>query len=170
MQTSARLILISIFIFIAQASQAQYYEQAAGIRLGYSSGLSYKLLFDEEQGIELSLTGREEGLIAGGLFIHHRPLTEIGAGNLFLYYGGGLHLGLIQEDFFRVNQPDQPVRVEERTYFVMGADGVAGVEYRLLGAPVAISWDIKPFVEQVGFRDFRFRFWDTALTLRYTFR
>ena len=174
MQTTARLrYTIIILLLLTSTAQAQYYEQAVGLRLGYSSGVSYKVFFEEDRGVELTLTGRDRSILAGGLLVHHTSLTEGSTGQLFLYYGGGLHLGLTQEDFFFSGPPDPPnpvISVERRTYFVMGADGIGGVEYRFLGAPVAISWDIKPFVEQVGFRNIRFRFWDTSLTLRYTFR
>jgi len=57
----------------------------------------------------------------------------------------------------------------EKTFFTMGIDGIIGMEYRLLGFPLTFGLDIKPYLNFVGMRNLDFRFWDTALSIKYTF-
>lgn len=153
---------------------AQYFEQSVGLRLGHTTGLSYKLMLDEEDGIDLLLTGRDQGLQILGLYEHHKPIPSRGPGSLFLYYGGGLHLGAVQtlryETSGPVPVPPDPFNLEQNTWFVMGADAIVGLSYRFHGLPLILSYDIKPYVDHIGLREFDFYFWDTALSVRYMLR
>ena len=87
MLTTARLLYaIIILLLLTSATQAQYYEQAVGLRLGYSSGVSYKVFFEEDRGVELTLTGRDRSILAGGLLVHHTgKVSTDNAGTINVY-------------------------------------------------------------------------------------
>lgn len=163
------LITIACCFLCHSLAHAQYFERTAGLRMGHTSGLCYKFLLDEEDGIELMLAGRDGGLQVLGLYEHHQLIQTNGPGSLFFYYGGGLHLGAIKTDIVYSAPPD-PISLRQEARFVMGADAIVGLSYRFHGLPLVLSYDIKPYFDHIGLREFNFRFWDTGFTVRYVLR
>ena len=51
----------------------------------------------------------------------------------------------------------------------MGIDGIIGIEYRFLTAPITIGLDMKPYFSFIGFRYVETQFWDTSLSVKYVF-
>ena len=167
-----RFILFLAGILVATASFAQEYEQSAGIRLGHSGGLTYKKFIVNEHAFEFMLTGRNNGVQATGLYLHHIPLALSFNDQFFLYYGAGAHLGY--EKYFgyrKVLNTDSPddFYYTDKSFFAMGIDGMIGLEYRILSVPMTASFDLKPYFNFFGMRYTTTRFWDAALTVKYIF-
>ncbi len=154
-----------------QAS-AQYYLNSAGIRMGGSYGLTYKKFFDEVQAFEILLGSRKGGMQLTGTFQFNKPLNLSKNETFFLYYGGGAHLAF-QEHQTKVLDSLNPFvgefHYENQTYFAMGVDGIIGIEYRFLTAPITIGLDMKPYFTFIGFRYTDANFWDTSLSVKYVF-
>jgi len=170
-----KLTLLVIVIFPLSEANGQYYVRSAGLRLGGSSGFTYKKFFNKTEAMEVLLSGRNKGIQISLLYMENREMDISFSNNLFFYFGAGVHLGLEKKDrLIRLYQPppisDQfDIIHAEKTFFAMGIDGIAGVEYRLLGFPLTFGLDIKPYLNFVGMRNLDFRFWDTALSIKYTF-
>ena len=167
-------LLIILFLPFSDVN-GQYYLSSAGLRMGGSSGFTYKRFFTETEAMEVLLSGRNKGVQISLLYMEYREMDISFSDHFFFYFGAGVHIGLEKKDrFIRLYQPppisDQfDIIHREKTFFAMGIDGIAGVEYRLLGFPLTIGLDVKPYFNFVGMRNLDFRFWDTALSLKYTF-
>ena len=159
--------------------QAQYYEQAIGLRLGGTSGITLKKHFTEFRSGELLLSGRNGGMQLTGLMELSKPLNI--SENLFLVYGYGPHIGYEKlwpyhrgvQGLNTVNHiygPLGPIpeNFNSKNYFAFGFDGIIGLEYRF-GAPFTLGLDIKPYLNFLGFRYTRVRFGDVAISTRFTF-
>lgn len=163
-------ILLLMAIFTTCHVQAQYYRSSSGLRLGYTSGITFKRFVNKQQAIEVMLSGRDSGLQITGLYHFNRPLINPLSDNLYLFYGVGMHLGYERHT---VNRPGSVSRDRfsdgKASFFAMGVDTNIGVEYRWLVIPLTLSLDFKPFLNVVGFRTTRFRFWDFAFSVKYVF-
>lgn len=173
-----KTILLTLLAFTClignQSLNAQSYEHSAGVRLGNTSGLTYKKFLLEEQAIEVLLSGRNEGIQVSVLYVTHKPLEFSFNQNFFVYYGVGGHIGL--ERFNNLNKsiiPDgnglNSFVFDDRNYFAMGVDGIVGIEYRWLSVPITISFDIKPYFNYIGMRFTQTKFWDASLSFKYIF-
>jgi len=165
LQTGLLIVLLST---LASESKAQYYLNSAGVRVGGSYGLTYKKFFNQSQSFELLLGGRNSGMHVTGTFQFNKPLNLSKNEVFFLYYGGGAHAGF-QDYNSKVLDSQSFYRYENQTYFSMGVDAIIGVEYRFLTAPITIGLDLKPYFTFIGFRYTQANFWDTSLSVKYTF-
>lgn len=166
------MIFTLIGVFFVMATMAQEYEQSAGIRLGHSSGLTYKKFIKDEHAVEFMLTGRNSGVQATGLYVNHTPLHFSFNDQLYLYYGAGVHMGY--EKYFGYRKALDPgipndFFYTDRSFFAMGIDGLIGLEYRILSVPMTASFDLKPYFNFFGMRYTTTRFWDAAVTVKYIF-
>jgi len=159
-----KLLLTISILFISIATHAQDGVQTAGIRFGYSSGLTYKKFVSDNQAFEFLLTARDRGLQITGLYEIHEQIFIAGLDNFFLYYGVGGHIG-VDRSSLRFER-NGAVR---RTRPTLGVDAIAGLEYRIKEAPFVASIEIKPFADLVGFREIETNFLDMALTVKYVF-
>jgi len=169
-----KLITLLLFCFISIYANGQSYKYSAGVRLGNTSGLTYKKFLIEEQAIELLLSGRNDGIQLTVSYINHKPLEFSFNPNFYVYYGIGGHIGL--ERFDNLNKsiiPDEnggsTFVFDDVNYFTMGFDGLVGIEYRWLSVPITISFDVKPYFNFIGFRFTQTRFWDAGLSFKYIF-
>ena len=170
-----KLTLALILLLVAALTcNAQYYKNSSGIRLGYTSGLTYKHFINDEQAMEFIASGRNEGFQATTLYQFHRPMDIGFHDQFFLFYGVGGHIGFERLDDQRLLGPfvpgvDPEFRTSERSFFTMGVNTVLGIEYRWLNVPMTIGLDIKPYLDFIGMRRTKIRFWDTALSFKYIF-
>lgn len=136
-----RLLYLFLFCWIAQSSQAQYYDHALGVRAGTTFGASYKqfrelLPNQPQQAIELlfgiQLDEQENlrnGYVLEGLY---QLQFDIGFDTRFAgYIGAGGYIGL----YGRTGLPVQ---------FGAGLTGMLGLEYNFKFMPLNISLDWKP--------------------------
>ncbi|TRX49316.1 hypothetical protein FNH22_27200 [Fulvivirga sp. M361] len=170
----ALLLLVSAY----GVSQAQfYYKNSAGARVGYTTAATYKHFITEEQAMELMVSNRNNGLQFTHLYLFHRPIAIGFNDDFYFFYGVGGHIGfesfldqkLAEQSFPLSNSPIREFDTEERSFFTMGVNTTIGMEYRLLKLPATIGIDIKPYLDFIGMRRTKMRFWDTALTLKYIF-
>lgn len=150
----------------------QLYEKSAGVRLGHTSGVTYKKFFTENEAIELILSGRNDGMQFTAVYHFHQPMDLAFNDRFYLHYGIGGHLGYEKfDDLAKVlsNAEGTEFIYEERSFYTMGVDVDLGVEYRWLEVPVTFGFDLKPYFNFIGMRYSRTKFWDAAISLKYVF-
>ncbi len=142
------ILMIVVSVSSLGVSQAQDYNWAVGFRFGGDTGgLSAKHKIDASTGFEfLGAAYWGGGFMVTGLYERYVPV--IGRGFNF-YYGAGAHLGGVDKEF------------------LLGADGIVGLEYTFDAVPVSLSFDWKPALNILEAVDF----WavDFALGVRVVF-
>lgn len=145
------------------------YHNAIGLRLGGTSGITYKHLLSRGNAFEgiLGLWPYKAGITA--LYEKH---FETGAPGLRCYVGGGGHLNIGETDrryYVSYDAEGRPVRYTYRDNgYAMGIDGIMGVEYKFKFAPLALSADVKPFVEMNDYAHV-YLFIDPSLGVKFAF-
>ena len=120
------------------------YQLAGGLKFGgYENGISGKYFFKENTAIEAVLGFRNHGVVLTGLYEIHQVAFNVPA--LKFYYGFGAHIGGIGSGTYRRFNGD--THVYPNNQILLGADGVIGLEYKILEAPIAISLDLNPRIE-----------------------
>ena len=168
------LALILCSGFVVEDIQAQYYRNSSGVRLGYTSAITYKRFINNSQAIELMASGRDDGFQLTTFYQINKPMNLGFSENFYAYYGVGGHFGYVRRVESTLLEPAVPPTapvfgVTKRSFFAMGVNTILGVEYRWLAAPLTFSFDIKPYAEFVGMREFEFRFWDVSFSVKYVF-
>ena len=148
---------IALFITI-NFSYGQTYERAVGVRLGLHNGVNYRQFITYNNAVEGIVSSRWHGWAITGLY---EFFNEIDQGkNLHWYYGFGAHAGSYSSLYTHWDGTSDNV-------FVVGADGILGIEYAFDNIPLAISIDWKPYLNLIGYSRF---FGDGGgLSVRYTF-
>lgn len=144
------LSLIMVFGVIA-LTNAQDYKTGIGLRGGSSWGLTLKHFVGEKSAIEGIVYGYNNGFNVTGLYEIHNQAFDVE--NLKWYYGFGAHLGTF--DTGTTND------------FVLGVDGVLGIEYSFTEAPIGIGLDWNPNLNIIGNTEFNVA--SGALSIRYIF-
>lgn len=168
-----RFIFLLFGLGISMGITAQpTYKQSAGVRLGHTSGMTFKKFVAKEEAIDFILSGRNEGLHLTTMYVFHTPMQFSFNENFYAYYGVGGHVGF--ERFNDLEKRISPVSVigfqfENKGYYTMGIDAIIGLEYRWLTVPVTIGFDIKPYYNFIGMRFSRAHFWDSAISFKYVF-
>lgn len=162
-----RFFLLALFAISSQIISAQGYKQAAGIRAGWSSGLEYRYYTDDSNSYKFLLSGRNRGLQAHALKEFHEYDLFSFSDQLVFVYGFGVHAG-----YERWNEwYAAPGRswYNMRSSFVIGGDGLAGVEYIFDEYPILAGFEVKPYFDLFGKNPFRVNFFDFAFTAKYLF-
>jgi hypothetical protein len=165
--------LTAFFLLSVLSSQCQQlYEKSAGIRLGYTSGLTFKNFINETEAVEFILSGRNEGMQLTTIYQFHQPMEFSFNDKFYLHYGVGGHVGYEKFDNIAkvlTNEAGDEFAFEEKSFFAMGVDANLGLEYRALEVPATVGFDIKPIFNFIGMRHTQGRFWDAAITFKYVF-
>lgn len=142
------LPLLVVLLLLPLHLAAQPYEHAAGIRAGYSSGLTYKGFFlHSMNGVELDVTYNQHGLNISGLYvIHAEPFRN---SRWLIYFGGGAFGGTWDDELS------------------LGLVAMGGIEYTLRDLPLNFGLDWKPMMNL--YRTFHYDLLDFALVIRYRF-
>jgi len=129
--------------------QAQPYMHAAGIRAGYSSGISYKgFRLHRMSAFEADILYNRHGFNLTALYEYHlEPFKK--STRTFVYLGGGAFGGDWDEEFS------------------IGVAAVAGIEYTLRDLPLNFSLDWKPMLNIYAV--FEPDWIDFGLSIRYRF-
>lgn len=142
-----RTFIIAAIIGISCSSQikAQDYRTAIGLRLGETSGLTFKQALGGDHAFEAIVGFWPDAFSITALGEKYVPLAVPG---LDLYYGVGLHVAFETTDRYYY------LADRGRYYFTryggstgIGIDGMLGVEFKVPVVPLAFSLEIKPFVE-----------------------
>lgn len=156
MNMKKTLLMASLFLALTvSALNAQDYRTAAGVRLGYDSGITLKHFISPVSALEGIMSVSPNYFHLTGLYEYHQPVPDMA--NLNWYLGLGGHLGSLYKKGDRSGD------------FLLGADAIAGLEYIFPSVPFSVSLDWKP--------SFNFTtdynegwFYSFGLSLRYTFR
>lgn len=153
------LFLISGIFLIPNKTKAQDYNTGIGLRGGLSYGLTVKHFIGDNAALEGIFASRWKGMNITGLYEIHHWLGDVEG--LRWYYGGGGHIG-----FWR-GYNNHPWFKEDRSYTVIGVDGILGIEYNFSEIPLNLSLDWKPAFNIIGYSGF----WGDsgALSIRYIF-
>lgn len=165
-------LFVLIILASLSTSAQQLYEKSSGIRLGNTSGLTYKKFVTEDEAVEMMLSGRNDGMQFTALYLFHQPMEFSFNDRFYLHYGMGGHMGYEKfNDLSKVlsNAAGDAFVYEDRSFFAMGVDASLGIEYRWLEVPATFGFDIKPYFNFIGMRHTKAMFWDAAISFKYVF-
>ena len=151
------LLLPVMFLATSQRAEAQY-NNAIGLRLGPSWGITFKHKMSDAAGLEFLLNSHGGGYQVTVMYEHHIPVITDG---MNFYIGGGGHIG-----YYDGNSKNNGWDTNDEGVFI-GADGILGLEYTFSEVPINLSLDWKPAFNFVG----NTGFWGDggALSVRYAF-
>jgi len=155
------LVVFTVFITaFGPDAIAQDYQTAVGLRAGVSNGLSVKHFLSDRAALEGILHTRWQGLVITGLYEVHQDINDLPG--LRWFYGGGAHIGT-----WNGNRGHHNWKYNRNGHTVFGLDGIIGLDYKFLEAPINLGLDYKPafnISNDVGF-------WgdEVALSIRFTF-
>jgi hypothetical protein len=165
--------LISIILlFFISPLMSQGFERQIGVRSGYTSGISGKVIKDDKVAIAGMFGFRQGGMQLVVLLESYHPLIPSRAQEWRIYFGGGGHVGWVN-GYNRVRRWSNSSGYywEERrlTGPVFGLDAVFGTEYNFVRVPLALFAEFKPFVEFQSFKSIKVNFYDFGVGIRYKF-
>ncbi len=143
--------LLGLLAFLAvtiTTTNAQNYDWAIGTRIGGTmSGVSVKHFISPLDAVEAIIAiPYKNGFNLTGLYQRHISVIQEG---FQFYYGAGAHIGALNDKF------------------LLGIDGVIGLEYKVPTIPLALSIDYKPMLDVVS--DTKFRLDDFGLGIKVAF-
>jgi hypothetical protein len=141
----------------AQVNNGTSYKTALGAKF-YPGAISVKHFTKPGTAIEGLGYFFNDGFRLTGLYEKHFSIT--GAEGLQWYIGGGAHIGT-WNDSWRNRYPDRNGNM------AIGVDGVLGLDYKIKGAPLNLSFDWQPSFNLIGYNYFEGG-WG-GLAIRYTF-
>jgi hypothetical protein len=157
-----RLLLAMIILFSFVGTRAQMntgpdYKTALGVKV-YPGAVSVKHFLKDNIAVEGLGYLSSDGFRVTGLYELHNNLGDVQG--LKWYVGGGAHVG-IWSDTWKTKYPTRPGGL------AIGVDGVIGVDYKIQGAPLNVSFDWQPSFNVIGYNYFEGG-WG-GLGIRYTF-
>ncbi|MCF8347678.1 MAG: hypothetical protein K9G61_02585 [Bacteroidales bacterium] len=157
-------------LLIGFSAVSQEFSREIGLRTGYASGLSGKVIKDNKVALEGLLGFRQGGLQMVLLVESYHPLIPARAEEWKIYFGGGGHVGWVN-GYNRVRRWSNSTGYyfEEQRIAgpVVGLDGVFGTEYNFQRAPIVIFAEFKPFIELQSFKKVKVNFWDFGIGIRF---
>jgi hypothetical protein len=156
-------------------ANAQNFEKAVGIRLGYTNAIFFEKQNDELSSSRYMLNWRENGrqFTAMKIFRNYDldqfsefKLGDI-AGKVSFYYGYGAHAGYIKWEQHISDEKGQYFKTQSAPVF--GLDGIMGLSYDFKRLPLAVTLDTKPFFDYWGRRFFKLAPFDIAIGAVYVF-
>lgn len=152
----------------AWAQQGMGNSFSIGLRAGETSGLTLKKSIASRSAIEGIIGIRHYGGSLTALYEQYAPAFN--TPGLNIYYGVGGHLGYYQHHHYFYGYHER-YDWHEHDHFgntlMLGVDGIVGIEYKLPSAPIAFSFDLKPFLE-FGNRGGIFSYLDPGLGVKVT--
>ena len=174
--TTMTLVLILLLSLEVTAQQAitpsinsYEYRNALGLRAGETSGFTYKHKFNTGSAFE--------GIISASPYYNYIGFTGLfenyyntGTPGLGLYFGGGAHIntGNSRYRYYYWNSNGEYVVVQRSNASALGLDAIFGFEYKFNAVPLAVSTDIKPFIEKNNIGDTYFSL-DPSIGIKFTF-
>ena len=151
------LFIFSGFLFSVSTVNAQNFDSAVGLRLGYPLSISYKKFINDSHALEFMAGTRGNNTLllgnsfryrwfnVGGAYLVHAPLDMGDFGGLDWYFGGGASV-----NFWTYNYETDNANIS------FGIQGYLGLSYTFDDAPVNISLDWVPslFIGRTAFSGF----------------
>ncbi|MBA3663274.1 MAG: hypothetical protein H0W61_03575 [Bacteroidetes bacterium] len=177
MKTPIQHILLLAFTLLLTPSvnsqkslQPGDYKNAAGIRFGGTTGVSFKHKFNPYNAMEIIAGTYPHAVGITGLY-ERNFLTNVDG--LLFYLGAGAHISRAYYSTwsYTYNGDKDQYYYDSRNYHyraVVGIDAIGGAEYKLNDSPVAFSLDFKPYGEFYSGYKTRWRL-DPGLGIKFTF-
>ncbi len=127
-----KFLMMAALMVATLTVSAQDYNWAVGVRSGALSGLTAKKNLGNNA-IEAGLSLGTHTINVDATYQWQQPIITDG---FHLYYGVGGYAGLYA--------------VENVSNLHLGAEGVLGLEYKIPGAPIALSVDYRPTFNILG--------------------
>jgi len=156
MKITLLAILLSVFTI---NGYTQNYSTAAGLRLGYFTGVTIKHFVTGNNAIEGMASVRWGGFAVTGLYEWQKPIR--GAANLDYFLGLGGHIGVWGDHYYWYEEN------RDGAFAIIGLDFIAGLEYTFPQVPFNVGLDWKPAFNLVG--DSHWWGDGLALSIRYIF-
>ena len=147
MKAFRTLIIIGIII-LPFVMKAQPYKHAAGVRAGYSSGITYKGFFlHRMNAVELDFYYNNHGLNLSALYL--LLMEPFRSNRWLLHFGGGVFGG---------NWDSDPS---------VGLIATGGIEYNIREIPLNFGLDWRPMLNV--YQVFTYDLFDIGISIRYRF-
>lgn len=130
------------------AVNSSSYHTAFGLRAGETSGLTIKQFIGGPNALEGIVGVWYHGFSATVLYERYTPAFNLSGMNW--YYGLGGHASLQTGHHFYVYHRDHRHEYYRDGAIGLGVDGIFGLEYKIPSAPLAVSLDVKPYLEFVS--------------------
>ena len=153
-----KLFSIILVIGLTTAAYAQDYNTGLGLRGGYGWGITAKHFLNQTNAIEGIFYGYPGGFNVTGLYQFHNRAFDVDY--LRWYYGFGAHIGNY------IYKDDRSVTQDR---FILGVDGIVGIEYTFTEAPINIGLDWNPHINFAGQPSGGLWLGFGAISIRYTF-
>jgi len=152
------LMTIAVVFCLVSIGKAQSYTTGVGLRGGLSGGVTIKHFVSSNTAIEGIVSTRWKGLNLTGLYEIHAQAFDVRGLNW--YYGFGGHIGFWNGKYASWANDD-------KSYSVVGLDGILGLEYKIAEIPISLSADWKPMLNIFGHSGF----WTDggAISVKYVF-
>ncbi len=152
------LFLFSFSILQAQVNIGTDYRTSLGVKV-YPGAVTVKHFINPTHAVEaLGYIATDEFRLTG-LYELHYPLGNVEG--LKWYLGGGAHVGIGNDNWRK------PGSTAIETGLSLGLDGVLGIDYKIKGAPLNLSFDWQPSFNILTITGFQGG-WG-GLGVRYTF-
>jgi hypothetical protein len=157
-----KFLLLAAFLMVGITTQTfaqSSYKNSLGLGIDFGDGSTlvgpaYKHFFNANNAIQADLLFGGDAVWLGGYYQYHQPVS--GASGLKWYLGLGPQLGFIDNDYFGDD------------YTVINLRPMAGLDYKIAGAPIALNFDWRPVAQLnhgSGFEAARF-----GVGFRFTFK
>ena len=153
-----KLFLIIMVVGLATAAYAQDYNTGLGLRGGTGWGITLKHFVSQKNAFEGFLFAYNSGFNVTGLYQYHNVAFDVD--NLKWYVGFGGHIGSYGHYNYKGDK-------NHNNNFVLGVDGILGIEYTFTEAPINVGLDWNPHLNLTGESGFFPGF--GAISIRYTF-
>ena len=153
----ATIVLFSFVKVQAQQNTGSDYKTALGVKV-YPGAVTVKHFLNNNAAVEGLGYVTTDGFRLTGLYELHYGLGDVEG--LKWYVGGGGHAG-IWSDSWKNKYPTREGGL------AIGVDGVLGLDYKIKGAPLNLSFDWQPSFNIIGYNYFEGG-WG-GLGVRYTF-
>ena len=159
------LLLIALTCSWSVSAQRNY-QTALGARIGGTSGFTIKHFYKPSSAVEGIVGFFGNGFSLTGLVEKHQKAFDVK--ELSFYYGAGAHLAIYNNRNRYYDRLWRDVNYDYQTDVGIGINGLLGLEYTFTEIPLAISLDLKPFIEigsggYVGFSP------DPSFGVKFTF-
>lgn len=165
-QIMKHFVLIVLLSATAIFSHGQGFNQALGIRGGYSSGFEYRYYTDDSNSYKLLLSVRDQGVQLHAMKEFHTYDIFDFAYQIVFYYGFGVHGGYAWDVH---NYARGSTREISEASAIAGLNVLLGLEYVFDVAPVSAGIEVKPYIDIFGRTNFNFIPYDFAFTIKYLF-
>jgi len=138
------VLLLTVVILAGSQANAQSmgssYQTAIGVKF-WPGALSIKHFVSDNRALEGLANFWDHGFRFTALYEVHGDIND--APGLKWYVGPGAHIGRYNNGYYHDYYYNDGK-------FSFGIDGVLGLDYKIKGAPIALSLDVQPYLELIS--------------------